>query len=75
MTAPNICPCIDCVPPKRRTGCHSSCPEYEAWNNERLAKKAEVSKAKSAEQDFMAYVVKEKIKNNRKKNVQINKRK
>lgn len=26
-----ICPCKDCVAPKRHEACHDSCPEYKEW--------------------------------------------
>ena len=29
----DICPCIDCVPPKRTSDCHAKCPEYAEYYN------------------------------------------
>lgn len=26
-----ICPCKECIAPKRKPGCHSTCPEYKEW--------------------------------------------
>ena len=36
--------CKDCVAPKRRPGCHGSCPEY-------LVEKAEYDKEREARQE------------------------
>lgn len=33
------CPCIGCVPPKRKMFCHSHCDEYDAWCEQRIKEK------------------------------------
>ena len=43
------CPCRYCVPPKRNAECHSTCPEYKEWNDERLSYKAKISEARHSE--------------------------
>lgn len=52
------CPCAFCKPPKRSAGCHGYCQEYLDWNDDRLAKKAEISKAKASDWDYRSYVIK-----------------
>ena len=44
-----ICPCKDCTPPKRCTGCHSSCKEYLAWQRKYIRAKYYINEKKSQE--------------------------
>lgn len=41
-----ICPCKDCVAPKRHQGCHAECGEYRDWNAERQEDLERVRKIK-----------------------------
>ena len=47
-----ICPCIDCVPPKRTSTCHSSCQEYKDWKTAHDDRNAKIRKIK---QDYYDY--------------------
>ena len=46
-----ICPCKDCVPPKRAAGCHSYCKEYIDWNAEHQEDKAKIREIHRIEYD------------------------
>lgn len=41
-----VCPCKDCVAPKRYPGCHSVCPEYKEWDAEHQKELAVIRAAK-----------------------------
>jgi hypothetical protein len=47
-----VTPCLKCVPPKRRPGCHSECAEYINWKkaHEKTVKK--IRRAKSGGYDI-----------------------
>lgn len=51
----NVCPCIECVPPKRFPGCHDSCPEYRAWSAERKRKANVLKEARAKESRYIDY--------------------
>jgi hypothetical protein len=36
-------PCKECVPPKRRPGCHAECEEHRAWKEEVNERKAQIA--------------------------------
>ena len=42
-------PCRYCVPPTRKPGCHSRCPEYIAWKKDHDKVKEKIRKAKEKE--------------------------
>ena len=44
-------PCNGCVPPKRWAACHSTCPEYLKWSNERQQALAKIRDIHNAEND------------------------
>lgn len=37
-----VCPCKDCVAPKRHPGCHARCNEYIEWNEEHQQELAKI---------------------------------
>jgi hypothetical protein len=39
-------PCRHCVPPTRKPGCHSQCPEYIAWKKDHDETKEKIRKEK-----------------------------
>lgn len=39
-------PCRHCVPPTRKSGCHSQCPEYIAWRKDYDKVKEKIRKEK-----------------------------
>ena len=43
-------PCRYCVPPTRKPGCHSRCPEYIAWKKDHDEVKERIRKEKEKEQ-------------------------
>lgn len=43
-------PCRYCVPPTRKPGCHSQCPEYIAWKKDHDKVKEKIRKEKEKEQ-------------------------
>jgi len=43
-------PCRYCVPPTRKPGCHSWCPEYIAWKKDHDKVKEKIRKEKEKEQ-------------------------
>ena len=47
-----ICPCKDCVPPKRAPGCHSICQEYRDWKTACEAVKAKSRELKKEDDDL-----------------------
>lgn len=47
-----ICPCKGCVPPKRHSTCHSTCPDYISWSAEQQAHREEIYQAKR--RDFVS---------------------
>ena len=49
-------PCRYCVAPKRKPGCHATCPEYTDWNTVELERKETIRKNK--EKDLCPYVKK-----------------
>ena len=58
-----ICPCKDCVPPKRTLGCHSACQEYTDWKTA-----YETAKAKSREikkEDDDVFITRSRIRRKR----------
>lgn len=48
-------PCYGCVEPKRHLGCHSECPEREAYITKLRAEKAKIKKEKDIINDFKVY--------------------
>lgn len=46
--------CKDCVPPKRRPGCHDHCDIYQTAKAKHDKEKAEAYKKRKAEYDYMA---------------------
>lgn len=61
-----VCPCKGCEPPRRAAGCHGTCEDYVAWQQEYNALKAEEKKAKINEMASCGYIV-SAIKNMKKK--------
>ena len=53
------CPCKDCVAPKRKRACWSSCPEYIAWSKKHIKHKMAVRAAKEAQNVCDDYTVNE----------------
>lgn len=51
------CPCNGCVAPKRCPGCHGSCPEYIAWNEEYNMDRLAIWAAKQADNICDDYIV------------------
>lgn len=49
--------CTHCVPPKRHSGCHSTCPEYTKEKAEHNREKAETRKLYDYEKDANDYEV------------------
>lgn len=47
----NVCPCKDCVAPKRHPGCHSHCIEYKKWSLLKQLYKIKEQKEKRAADD------------------------
>lgn len=52
MMLDNVCPCRDCVAPKRHAGCHGHCEEYKTWDNARKQELDKIRSAKNAESDY-----------------------
>lgn len=52
-------PCRYCVAPKRKPGCHATCPEYAAWFQQELERKETIKRNKAKEvthrKRFMEY--------------------
>lgn len=42
-------PCRYCVAPKRKPGCHATCPEYAAWLPGELERKETIKRNKAKE--------------------------
>ena len=74
-TTKHKCPCEPCVPPKRKPGCHGSCPEYKEWNLDHLKKNKIIRKSKAKQKIINDYVIDSTLKNMRKKNLDQAKRK
>jgi hypothetical protein len=53
MISNNICPCKDCVAPKRHTGCHAACKEYKDWN---IIHQQELDVVRKARNDEDVYI-------------------
>lgn len=63
--------CRDCAPPKRRPGCHGSCPEYRMERAELDRKNAEENRKRATRQNLYAQRaagVKKATRNRRKEN-------
>lgn len=43
------CPCKDCTPADRFLGCHSVCPDYKTWTEERQQYLAKLQKIREQE--------------------------
>lgn len=68
---PKIECCRDCAPPKRRPGCHGSCPEYRMERAELDRKNAEERAKRATRQNLYAQraaAVKKATRNRRKEN-------
>lgn len=64
--------CRYCTPPKRRPGCHGSCPEYRMERAELDRKNAEENRKRATRQNLYAQraaAVKKATRNRRKENV------
>lgn len=48
-------PCYGCVPPTRHPGCHGVCVEYQEWNEEHIAERDKIRKAKKRANDEYQY--------------------
>lgn len=48
----DICPCKDCVPPKRTPTCHPECKEYNDWIKARREFKEYIEVQRQAEKDY-----------------------
>ena len=56
----HICPCKECVPPKRNADCHSYCKEYTDWKTMHEAKNAKIKEAKQEYEEFFISKLKRK---------------
>lgn len=61
--------CTNCVPPKRHSGCHGTCPEYTKEKAEHEAERESYIKKAKAEGDAKAYTINhvEKLRKERKR--------
>lgn len=55
--AMEVCPCKDCVAPKRHPGCHGACQEYIDWKEAYNETKATVDARKEEQSIHTAYSV------------------
>lgn len=47
--------CRNCVPPKRKPGCHDHCEEYQREKAERTERKANIDRQLERERDMDGY--------------------
>lgn len=50
------CPCRYCVPPKRHSGCHATCPDYKEWNEEHQKELEAFRKSRDEDTEYIAMV-------------------
>lgn len=66
MISNNVCPCKDCVAPKRHCGCHTTCKEYKDWDILHKQELEAIRQARNSEDEWISIIHRNAIKRRKK---------